>query len=202
MRIFIATGNAHKTAEFAEMFSRAQLECEVLGADALGGMPHCEEDGASFEENAFIKADALKKVAPEASYVLADDSGLAVDALGGRPGIHSARYAGIGGSSADSSNNEKLLRELESVPDAERTARFVCALALICPGGERKIFRGEFEGVINRGAKGAGGFGYDPLFFVPERGCTSAELSARDKNEISHRGLAFAKLVEYLKACV
>jgi len=200
MKLYIATSNAHKVREFFELFKRENIGCEVFGADALGGMPHCEENGASFEENAFIKADALKPRVAQDAYVLADDSGIVVDALGGAPGIYSARYAGVGGKGADAANNAKLLKELESAEDASRTARFVCALALICPDGERKIFKADFEGVINRGASGVNGFGYDPLFYLPARGCTSAELSAEDKNEISHRGKALKMLAQYLRA--
>lgn len=130
---------------------------------------------------------------------MADDSGIVVDALGGNPGVHSARYAGVKGEGADKANNEKLLKALENVPDAERSARFVCALALICPNGERKSFEGRVEGFINRGAKGKNGFGYDPLFELPE-GMTTAELPEGCKNEISHRARALKELIKFLKS--
>lgn len=198
--ICIASANAHKIAEFKEMFAAAKLDCEVFGVGDLYGFVSPDETGTTFAENAFIKAEAAKKIAPSDAYVMADDSGLCVDALGGAPGIMSARYAGVHGADADNSNNKKLLRELENVPDAERSARFVCAIALICPDGERKLFDGKIEGVINRGECGAKGFGYDPLFFLPERGKTTAQLSEREKNAISHRGIAFAKTSKFIKS--
>jgi non-canonical purine NTP pyrophosphatase, rdgB/HAM1 family len=199
MKIYIATSNKHKVAEFGEMFQAAGLACEVHSAADVIGFEAPAEDGGTFEENAFIKADALKRKAPSDAYVMADDSGIVVDALGGAPGIHSARYAGVSGDGADAANNAKLLKELENVEDAERTARFVCVIALDCPDGRKVAFNGKIDGVINRGAKGVNGFGYDPLFFLPEKGVTTAELCASDKNEISHRGRAFAKLAEFLK---
>lgn len=199
MDIFIASGNAHKIGEFSEMFASAGLDFKVMGANALGGMPECEENGESFAANALIKARALARIAPQKSYVMADDSGIVVDYLNGEPGVRSARYSGVSGKDADSANNAKLLSELSGVPDENRTARFICAIALISPDGRENIFEGKFEGFINRGAKGEGGFGYDPLFYVPEKGMTSAEISASEKNEISHRGKAFKLLFQFLK---
>lgn len=198
--IYIATSNAHKLREFSEMFSCAGLDCEVLGAADVSGYEAPEENGSSFGENAMIKAAALRRLAPADAYVMADDSGLAVDALGGAPGIFSARYAKAFGPDADLKNNEKVLKDLEGVPDENRTARFVCAIALICPDNAVKIFEGKIEGVINRGEAGANGFGYDPLFYLPERGMTTAELDPAEKNKISHRGAAFRKLAEFLKS--
>lgn len=199
MEIYIATSNKHKVSEFGEMFAAAGLKCVVRSAADVIGFESPVEDGGTFEENAFIKAEALKRKTPPDAYVMADDSGIVVDALGGAPGIRSARYAGVSGAGADSANNEKLLRELAGVPDGKRSARFVCAIALICPDGERAAFCGKIEGVINRGAAGVNGFGYDPLFYQPECGKTTAELSPEEKNAISHRGAAFAKLAEFLK---
>ena len=196
--ICIASSNAHKVEELKAMFEAWGLDAEVKSAKELGGMPECDENADTFEGNAFIKAEALKSVAPEGAYVLADDSGIVVDALGGNPGVHSARYAGVKGEGADTANNEKLLRELKNVPDKERTARFVCVLALICPNGERKSFEGRVEGFINHGAAGKNGFGYDPLFELPE-GITTAQLPEACKNEISHRGRALKELIKYLK---
>lgn len=198
MEIYIATSNKHKIAEFAEMFAKANIDCKVLSASDANGFEPPVEDGTTFEENSFIKATALKAKVPASAYVMADDSGIVVDALGGAPGIHSARYAGVSGSDADSANNQKLLKELEGVDDEKRTARFVCVIALITPNGQRHSFHGKIEGVINHGECGKGGFGYDPLFYLPERKMTTAELSAEEKNAISHRGSAFAKLVEFL----
>lgn len=198
--IYIATSNAHKLREFSEMFRGAGLDCEVRGAGDVVGYEAPEENGLSFEENALIKADALRKLAPSHAYVMADDSGLVVDALDGAPGIYSARYAKAFGADADLKNNEKLLKDLADVPDEKRTARFVCAIALICPNNAVKIFEGKIEGVINRGEAGANGFGYDPLFYLPERGMTTAELDSAEKNKISHRGQAFQKLAEFLKS--
>ena len=196
--ICIASSNAHKVEELKAMFAAWGVDAEVKSARELGGMPECDESADTFEGNAFIKAEALKSVAPEGAYVLADDSGIVVDALGGNPGVHSARYAGVKGEGADAANNEKLLRELKNVPDKERTARFVCALALICPDGEKKSFEGKVEGFINHGAIGKNGFGYDPLFELPE-GITTAQLPEACKNEISHRGRALKELIKYLK---
>ena len=157
------------------------------------------ENGKTFAENALIKASALKAIAPEYAYVFADDSGIVVDALNGAPGIFSARYAGADGPDADKLNNEKLLRELENIPAPKRTARFVCSIALITPSGEKKFFEGKIEGVINHGECGSNGFGYDPLFYIPELGMTTAELDSAQKNAISHRGKAFKQLAEFIK---
>ena len=192
--LYIATGNAHKIKEFREMFAKEGLPFRVFGAQDLGGMPPHEESGSTFAENALIKALALKAIAPENSFVLADDSGLCVDALNGAPGVHSARYAGAQGKDADTANNEKLLKELADTPDSERSAKFVCSLVLISPDGTQKTFEGEVKGFINRGAKGIGGFGYDPLFELPDSGQTTAELSPEMKNGISHRGNALKLL--------
>ena len=197
MKIYIATSNKHKIAEFAQMFAAAGVDAQVFGADDVCGFVPPEETGTTFRENAFIKARALKKLVGN-SYVMADDSGIVVDALGGAPGIFSARYAGIHGSDADNENNKKLLRELENVPDEKRSARFVCDIALICPDGREFNWTGTIEGFINRGEKGAGGFGYDPLFYVPRFGKTTAELSPEEKNAVSHRGAAFGQLADFL----
>lgn len=198
--IYIATSNAHKLAEFSEMFAAEGIDCVVFGARDLPDFKPPIENGDTFSENAFIKAAALKAIAPKNAYVFADDSGIVVDALNGAPGIFSARYAGADGPKADKLNNEKLLRELENVPDSERTARFVCAIVLITPDGARKDFEGKIEGVINHGECGANGFGYDPLFLLPGIGMTTAELDPARKNSISHRGKAFKKLAEFLKS--
>ena len=199
MDIYIATSNPHKAAEFSAMFAGAGIGCRVLSAADVPGFVPPVEDGTTFAENALIKARSLAKKAPRGAYVMADDSGIVVDALGGAPGIMSARYAGVSGAGADAANNRKLLRELENVPDEKRTARFVCAIALVCPDGSERVFSGKIEGVVGRAEKGLGGFGYDPLFFLPERGMTTAEIPAAEKNSVSHRGRAFAALAEFLK---
>lgn len=196
-KLYIATSNAHKLQELGNMFKEAGLNVKVRSPEELGGMPECDENGKTFAENAFIKADALSKIAPKDAYILADDSGIVVDALDGRPGVHSARYAGVKGKDADNANNIKLLEELKDVPSAKRTARFACALALITPSGERKLFEGTVEGKINYGEKGQNGFGYDPLFELPN-GLTTAEIPEEEKNKISHRGRALQKLLTYL----
>lgn len=199
MRFYIASSNAHKIREFSRMFAGRGMDCEVLGADALTPSFSPEEDGDSFEANAMIKARALRSLAPKDSYVMADDSGLVVDALNGAPGIRSARYAGVSGSSADAANNAKLLKALSEVPDNLRTARFVCAIALISPDLSENIFKGTVEGIIGRKEAGKGGFGYDPLFILSDRGITTAELSEDEKNSISHRGKAFISMAEFVK---
>lgn len=199
MRILFATSNPHKLEEVRAILSPIGIDMDAL--DALPKPPpEPVEDGDTFEDNARIKAMAYARATGQ--ICLADDSGLEVDALGGRPGVHSARYAGIGATRGehDAANNVKLLRELENVPDAQRTARFVCAMCLAEPSG--KIIaetRGEFPGVIAREPRGSNGFGYDPLLYLPDRGCTSAELSTEEKNERSHRGAASRKMAAMLK---
>ena len=166
----------------------------IRSAAEAGGMPKADEIGSTFEANARLKAVALHAELPPSYWVLADDSGLMVDALGGAPGVYSARYAGGGG---DEANNLRLLRDLARVPDAERTARFVCTLVLLTEEGE-KVFHGQCEGRILRGARGDGGFGYDPLF-VPEGYTeTFAQLGEDIKNRISHRARALLALTNWL----
>lgn len=200
IKICIATSNAHKISEFREMFANAKLDCDVFGAGELSGFEPPEEDGKTFSENALIKARAAARIAPEGCFVMADDSGLCVDFLGGEPGVMSARYAGVKGDGADAANNKKLLKNLEGVPMPDRTARFVCAIALECPNGIEKVFTGKIEGVIDKSERGERGFGYDPLFLLPERGKTTAELTEREKNSISHRGKAFSQTAEFIKS--
>lgn len=200
IKICIATSNAHKISEFREMFANAKLDCDVFGAGELSGFEPPEEDGKTFSENALIKVRAAAKIAPKGCFVMADDSGLCVDFLGGDPGVMSARYAGVKGEGADAANNQKLLKNLEGVPMSDRTARFVCAIALECPNGVEKVFTGKIEGVIDNSEHGERGFGYDPLFLLPERGKTTAELTEREKNSISHRGKAFSQAAEFIKS--
>jgi len=158
-------------------------------------VPDIPEDGATFLANARIKARAVCEITGLPA--LADDSGLAVEALDGAPGVSSARYAGKQGDYR--ANNEKLLKEMAGVPDGERQAAFVCFMVLALPGGAEYDVRGQCEGEITREYRGTGGFGFDPLFFVPAEGKTMAELPMGRKNEISHRGQALARMKEILK---
>ena len=153
------------------------------------------EDGTTFEENALIKARAICKLAGE--MVLADDSGLEIDYLNKEPGIYSARY--LGEDTSYHIKNKSLIDRLEGVPDEKRTARFVCAIAAVFPDGKELVVRGTVEGIIGYEEKGENGFGYDPIFYLPERGCTTAELSPEEKNSISHRGNALRLMKELLE---
>ena len=154
------------------------------------------EDGTTFEENALIKAKAIAELT-ENCIVLADDSGLEIDYLNGEPGIYSARYAGTE-TSYDIKNN-LLISRLKGVPDKERTARFVCAIAAVFPDGTSEVVRGTIEGQIGHEIKGENGFGYDPIFYLPEYGCTTAELSPEKKNELSHRGNALRMMRDIME---
>ncbi len=197
-KVFIATSSKGKLRDFAGAASSHGVEVATLpGFDSL---PEVEEDGATFEANARKKAEYYSRAAP-GELVLADDSGLEVDALAGAPGVRSARFAadGLGPQSEtrDAANNARLLRELNGVADGKRTARFVCVIAVATDGTTLATFRGAAGGVILRGQRGAGGFGYDPLFYVPELGKTFAELSAEEKAAVSHRGRAFRNFLEW-----
>lgn len=171
------------------------LPAVFLSLSEVPGVPEVVEDGATFEENALKKA---RVIAYSTGIVtLADDSGLCVDALDGRPGVHSARFAGE--SATDEEKYSRLLEEMEAVPDLRRSARFVCALAFVAPDGEEMLFRGVCNGVITREPRGSSGFGYDPIFFFEEAGCTFAEMDQEAKNRVSHRGRALREFVEFLK---
>lgn len=183
MRVLLASTNAHKLEELQALFGQEGAWRFELAPTPL----EVEETGHTFAENARLKAEAYAKAFNEPA--LADDSGLCVDALDGRPGIYSARYA-----PTDAERIAKLLGELNDVPEAKRTAAFVCAMALVFPDGRVIEVEGRCPGRIADGPKGAGGFGYDPVFFVPEAGKTFAELSADEKNRISHRATATGKL--------
>lgn len=209
--LMAGTGNDHKTGEIAEIL--AGLPLSVASARCLTPFPVVDETGSTFAENAALKARAFARAASRLPgpdrprWVLSDDSGLCVDAIGGRPGVHSSRYAedlhgpGVG----DRENIEKLLGELEGVGPDDRTARFVCTLAVaaVCDDGETEppivlTARGECQGRILGAPRGNGGFGYDPVFLVPELGRTFAELTPAEKNRRSHRGRALARLREAL----
>lgn len=185
-KILVASGNAGKLREIARLLGH--LDIEFVPQSELG-IPEADENGATFEDNALIKARHGVELTGLAA--IADDSGLAVDALGGRPGVHSARYAGPGAS--DDDNVDKLLAELDNVDD--RAAQFHCVACFIDPGHpEPLIARGAWHGEILRERRGDGGFGYDPVFLDPASGRASAELTPAQKNERSHRGLAFRAL--------
>jgi XTP/dITP diphosphohydrolase len=196
--VLVATRNKGKTKEFREAFRKIGIEIKDLSDTE--GIPAIEETGTTFAENAYIKAKAVADIV--GMPVLADDSGLCVDALDGAPGVYSARYAGE--EATDRDNNAKLLRELEAMrsPGAENqqflsAARFVCSLVLFDPqDGSRLDVEGSVEGSILRNPRGTDGFGYDPLFWLPSHGRSMAELSIEEKNAISHRGQALRKLLE------
>ena len=194
MKVIMATGNLNKVREINEMLEGSGIE--IITMKQAGIDADIIENGKTFEENAAIKAETVRDVCN--GVVIADDSGLEIDYLGKEPGVHSARF--MGEDTSYDIKNAALLEKLKGVPDEERTARFVCAMAIAYPDRETKIFRGVFEGRIAHEIKGKNGFGYDPIFYVPERGCTSAELSPEEKNEISHRGKALRLAVAELKS--
>lgn len=195
--IYLATGNAHKVGEFRALAQAEALPLEIRSARELGGMPEVVEDAGTFEGNARKKARALRPLAPGTAWVLADDSGLCVDALGGAPGVESAYFAGPQGDSR--ANLEKLLRTMEAVPDGSRQGRFYCLLFAIGPDGLEQVFDGTCEGSILRAARGAQGFGYDPAFAVDGEGCSMAELAPERKNALSHRGRAWAAFARFFR---
>jgi XTP/dITP diphosphohydrolase len=192
--LLVASGNKGKLREFGELL-KGVVDTILSPAD-FPELPEVEEDGATFEENAIKKARSAALFTGRP--VLADDSGLSVDFLGGRPGVYSARYAGEGASDAD--NNALLLGELAGVPAERRGAAFHCVIALCQPDGSCQSFDGSLPGVILEAPRGAGGFGYDPLFLVPEYGQTFSELPMEIKNAISHRGRAMQLLKAALSA--
>ena len=189
MKYVLASGNRGKLAELQAMLAPTGME---LVSQSEFNIPEAVEDGSSFEENAIIKARHASRLTGLPA--IADDSGLSVDALNGEPGVFSARYAGEHASDAD--NVKKLLTNLETTPDNERSARFHCVIALVRNADDPQpaLFHGTWEGTIARAPTGENGFGYDPVFFVPERQCTAAELDAQTKNSISHRAGAIRLL--------
>jgi XTP/dITP diphosphohydrolase len=193
MRLLVATGNQGKLKEIRHLLAESGVE--VVGLEQLENPPQVVEDGDSFEANARKKA--LELAVFSGCPTLADDSGLVVEALDGAPGVHSARYAGAQGD--DAANNDKLLCELAEVADERRQAAFHCVVALAWPDGRCQTFSGRVNGLIMRGERGEGGFGYDPLFMVPEYGKTMAELPLEIKNRISHRGSALRQVLPVLR---
>lgn len=192
IELVVATRNAGKLKEISRLIEGQGGR--VLGLEAFPDAPEVVEDGDTFAANAIKKAVAIARFTGRAC--LADDSGLAVEALAGRPGVQSARYAGP--DADDAANNRRLLEEMQSVPDERRGAAFCCVMALCLPGETVQLFEGRVEGRILRQPQGDGGFGYDPLFLVAEAGCTMAELPLDIKNSLSHRGQALRQVVAFL----
>lgn len=198
--IIFATGNKNKMIEIRMIL--ADLGCKILSQKEAGIQADVVEDGQTFEENALIKATTIADIArkmPEYknAVVLADDSGLEIDALNKEPGIYSARY--MGEDTSYDIKNQALIDRLEGVPDEKRTARFVCAIAAALPDGSTEVVRGTMEGRIGYEITGENGFGYDPIFYMPQFGCSSAELEPEKKNELSHRGEGLRKMRKVLE---
>ncbi len=200
MELFFATSNLHKVEEAQVILAPLGIRLRSL-AELSAAPEEPEEDGLTFEDNARLKARYYARSL--GLTCLAEDSGLEVDALGGAPGVYSARYSGVAGTrdERDQANNVKLLKELAQVPFERRQARFVCVASLADPAGQiRAEARGTYEGVIALQPRGSHGFGYDPLLYLPDRGCTSAELAPLEKHARSHRGEALRRLAELLLA--
>ena len=200
-RVLIATSNAGKVRDLAGAAGRYGIRVEVI--PNVSSLPPVIEDGATFEANARKKAEAYSVSVP-GEIVIADDSGLEVDALGGDPGVHSARYAADDPRAAESNtdddaNNAKLMREIQRVPPEKRTGRFVCWIAAARDGKTLAVFEGNADGMILERPQGHNGFGYDPLFFFPPIQKTFAELTPEEKAQYSHRGAAFRKFLEWMR---
>src|SRR6267154_3722462 len=205
-KILIATSNPGKLRDFAGAASRHGLE--IAGIPDFTSLPSVVEDGLTFEANARKKSEAYSRHVP-GKIVVADDSGLEIDAMKGAPGVHSARYAApdlqnkepheADANTDDEANNARVLRELKGVPPAQRTGRFVCVLAAARDGKTLATFRGSAEGIILDAPRGTNGFGYDPLFYFPQIDKTFAGLSAEEKSSYSHRGAAFRQFLDWCK---
>lgn len=193
-KIIVATGNEGKMDEIRQILQGEDITFASLKNENLQDV-EIVEDGTTFEENAIIKARTISDLTGQ--MVLADDSGLEVDYLNGEPGIYSARY--LGEDTSYRIKNNHIISLLEGVPDEQRTARFVCAIACAFPDGRTITVRGVIEGRIGYEEKGENGFGYDPIFYVPEFGCTTAELTPEQKNKVSHRGKALTKMYQELQ---
>jgi len=201
-RVLMATSNAGKLRDFAG--AAAPYGITIANIPHFSSLPQVVEDGTTFEENARKKAESYSLAVP-GELVLADDSGLEIDALGGAPGVHSARYAADQPHTAecntdDEANNARVLRELASAAEEKRTARFICVLAAALDGQTVHTFRGTAEGVLLDATRGHDGFGYDPLFYFPQIGKTFAELSPVEKAQYSHRGAAFRAFLSWYRA--
>ena len=194
-RIILATGNQDKMREIREILSEPGME--ILSMKEAGIELDIVEDGTSFEENAMIKAFALaKSIQEEHTAVMADDSGLEIDYLNKEPGVYSARY--MGEDTSYEIKNQQLIKRLDGVPKGQRTARFVCAIAAVFPDGTSCVTRGTIEGYIGWEPAGENGFGYDPIFYVEEYQCSTAQLPPEQKNQLSHRGKALRAMREKL----
>ena len=192
MKIVFATGNENKLREIRQI--TADMDIEIVSMKDAGVYTEVDETGTTFEENAYLKASAIAK--KSGLPTLADDSGLEIDYLGKQPGIYSSRF--MGEDTPYSEKNAELLRRMEGVPDDERSARFVCAICYVRPDGSSETIRATMEGIVAHSSAGANGFGYDPIFYLPDRGCTSAELPPEEKNRISHRGKALRMMRDIL----
>lgn len=193
IKIVFATNNAHKVSEFRSCFEQMGVDAEIITIKETGFNGDIVEDADSFTGNAYIKAKALCDYT--GFIAVADDSGLVVDALGGEPGVYSARYAGENATDAD--NIEKLLSELKKHPDAEWNAKFVCSMCVCRPDGQTLYVNGESKGIIIDELRGDGRFGYDPVFYYPPFDKTFAEMSSEEKNSVSHRGKAIENLLKH-----
>lgn len=194
MKIVAATANKNKISEIREKFSGID-HVSIIPVSEIADVPEIAEDADSFEGNALIKAGTICSITGMPA--MADDSGLVVDALNGEPGVYSARYGGPG--LDDKARYLLLLEKMKDIPDGSRQARFVCAIALVLPDGRQFTASGRCEGIITRSPEGDTGFGYDPVFFVPEKGRTMAQLSMTEKNSLSHRGRALDSIAILLK---
>ena len=192
MKIVLATGNKNKLREFREMLESDDVS--IISQKEFENYPEVIEDGQTFEENALIKARTIAQ--HTGRITIADDSGLEVDCLGGAPGIYSARFAGE--EADDDKNNQKLLKDLEGVPLGKRGAQFSCVIAVVSPSGVERTVKGEYRGCIIEGYRGQAGFGYDPIFLDKVSGLTYSEMSAQQKNSISHRARAIIELKKVL----
>ncbi len=199
MKLVLASRNQKKIEELRTLLEESFPSVELMSLDDVGIHGDIEENGTTFEENALIKA----RVAASSGYIgVADDSGLSVDALGGAPGVYSARYAAkcnFAGDHDDEGNNQCLLYNLREVPDEARTGAYVCAIACVLPDGREFVVRGEARGRILREYHGSGGFGYDPMFYFDEFGKTFAEITPAEKHTVSHRGKAIRAFAQRLK---
>ena len=193
-KLILATSNKDKAREIAEILEGTPFVVTTMKEEGFD--PDIVEDGKTFEENALIKARAVHALA-NGAYVMADDSGLCIDALDGAPGIYSARFCGE--NSTYPEKFAKIFEMLKDVPEEKRTAKFVCSIAVVRPDGSEFTVRGEVCGVLHEKPMGDGGFGYDPIFYVPEFGMTTAQMTKEQKNSISHRGKASRAMAEKLK---
>ncbi|MBK9991108.1 MAG: RdgB/HAM1 family non-canonical purine NTP pyrophosphatase [Verrucomicrobia bacterium] len=199
MKLYLASGNAHKVQEFQALADASSLAIEIVSAKSVGGMPMVIEDAGTFIGNATKKARALKAILPADAWVLADDSGLCVDALDGAPGVESAYYAGPQGDSA--ANLAKLVRTMRDVPSEKRTAHFICVLVLIDGEGQERVFEGRCDGHLLSEPRGGTGFGYDPLFVPDGQEKSLAEIDEALKNQLSHRGRAWKCYTRWRSVC-